>query len=132
MLGKALWKEWLGPGCSNNNTGALNYISVAVMKHADHKQLGKKRLIWFMLPGHHPTLREVRDGTQSRNLETVAMEGCCLLAALAGLCSASFLLQSKTVCLIWDGEQWAESSPINPQSRHRHREFLNGESLFLM
>lgn len=85
-----------------------------------------------MLPGHHPTLREVRDGTQSRNLETVTMEGCCLLAALAGLCLASFRLQSKTVCLIWDGEQWAESSPINPQSRHRHREFLNGESLFLM
>lgn len=43
MLGKALWKEWLGPGYSNNNTGALNYISVAVMKHADQKQLGKKK-----------------------------------------------------------------------------------------
>lgn len=87
MVGKALWKEWLGPGCSNNNTDVLNYISLAVMKHADQKQLGKKGLIWFMLPGHHPTLREVREGTREQEPGD-SNHGGMLLAG----CSCRFML----------------------------------------
>lgn len=93
MVGKALWKEWLGPGCSNNNTDALNYISVAVMKHADQKQLGKKELIWFMLPGHHRT-----EGSQGRNSEQEPGDSNHGGMLLAG-CSCRFMLSqfSSTV-----------------------------------
>jgi hypothetical protein len=39
-------------------------VTMAVMKHHDQKQVGKKRFIWLTLPRHSSLLKEVRTGTQ--------------------------------------------------------------------
>lgn len=94
MLGKALWKEWLGPGCSNNNTGALNYISVAVMKHADQKQLGKKK-VNLVYASRSPSDTEGSQGWNSEQEPGDSSHGGMLLAG----CSCRFMLSqfSSTV-----------------------------------
>ena len=45
----------------------LVWVTIAMMKHHDQNQVGKKRVIWLMLP-----LKEVRTGTQIKNLEARA------------------------------------------------------------
>ena len=44
-----------------------NFFGVAIRKHYDQSNSGKKGFNWLTLPGHSPSLREVRAG---------AMEDC--------------------------------------------------------
>lgn len=49
-------------------------VAIAVMKHhdQDQKQDGEGRVIWLILPRCSPLLKEVRKGTQGKNLEAGA------------------------------------------------------------
>lgn len=91
-----------------------------IVKKQWPKLLGEGRVYWLILPGHNPSLREVRSGTQNRNQEVEQLaishssylhqgihskprtyirnrERYCLTHPLTGL--ASFLLQSRNTCL---------------------------------
>ena len=64
-----------------------------VIKHYDQKQLREgKGLLQLTVLNHSPSLKEVRTGTQGRNLQERIIEGCCLLARLAYV-----LILSRTV-----------------------------------
>ena len=65
-------------------------VSITVTKDHIKNQVGGTEIIWLSLPGHSPSLEEVRKGTQQdKNLETgadaEAMGGCCLLACFPWL-----------------------------------------------
>lgn len=68
-------------------------------KYHDQRQIrGGKGLLHSTLPGHGPSLKENRAGTQGRNLKAETTEGHCMLACfvvLLGSCSASFLIQPR-------------------------------------
>ena len=68
--------------------------SIAVMKHYDQSNLGRKGFVWLTLPHHCSSLKEVRTGTQGRNKEAgadaEAMERGCLLA-----CTACFSIEPR-------------------------------------
>jgi hypothetical protein len=44
-------------------------VSVAVMKHHDQSNLGRKGFILLTLPHHSPLLKEAKAGTQGMKLE---------------------------------------------------------------
>jgi hypothetical protein len=67
-----------------------------VIDHHNQNQFGEERISCILtLPGHIPPLKEVRKGTQSRNLEAgavaEAMEEYCLLACFSWLVQTAFL-----------------------------------------
>lgn len=67
-------------------------VSIAVIKHHNHKHLGEGGFI--LLPRHNPPSEEIRTGTQDRNLEAgadvEAREECCSLTCSLGLASPVF------------------------------------------
>lgn len=40
-------------------------ITMAMMKHHDHKQVGRRGFTQLTLPHHSPSLKEVKAGTQT-------------------------------------------------------------------
>jgi hypothetical protein len=61
-------------------------VTVAVLKHHDQSNLGRKGFIRLMPPHHSSSSEEVRTGIQAGQ-EPRATKGCCLLAAPPGLLS---------------------------------------------
>lgn len=49
--------------------GGLVCFSVAVIRTMTKSNLRKERLIWLTFPGHNPSLREVRAGSEGKILE---------------------------------------------------------------
>ena len=47
-------------------------ISIAVMKHHNKSNLGRKVFLSLTLPHHSPSLKEAKAGSQDRNLEAGA------------------------------------------------------------
>ena len=77
--------------------GILGWVSIAVVKHHDQKQLGKKRFCFSIkFSGHTPSLRGDRAGTQGRSLESgteaEAVEEDCLLACSSWVTQSVFFL----------------------------------------
>lgn len=74
--------------------------------------LGKRGYIWFAYFNHSLSLREVRAGSQGRNLEVGAeaetMEECRLLCCFPIACSDCFLTQLRTTARGWHSPRWAE------------------------
>lgn len=84
-------------GTEAGQEGLLNFrssfLSVAVPKHSDQKQLGEKGFIWFAFPARKP----MTEGTRIRSHGRALCAGL-LSAWLSGSWAARFLSQSKTTC----------------------------------
>lgn len=106
LVNKYLWEQVFGCGlCLIWGWGVsfnMSYFGFfCCRKHSDWGQLKEERfLFWFGLTAHSLAGREVRTGTQSRNLETgieaKTMKGCCSLACSPWPCSAGFLTEPRT------------------------------------
>ena len=91
-------------------------VSIAVTKHHDQKsKLGRKGFILLTLPHWSSLLKEVRAGTQSRNLEaeasTEAMEECNLLACSSWLAQPALLYNPRTPAQV-DNTHHGQGPPL--------------------
>jgi hypothetical protein len=70
-------------------------ISSVTLENSKAGYLGKKGFMWLTLSHHHLSSKEVRRGTQTRDLEvradTKAMDECCLLACFQSNVQPAFL-----------------------------------------
>lgn len=71
-----------------------SFLSVAVLKHSDQKQLGEKKVYVVCISSSQPTI----EGTRVRSHGQALCAGL-LSAWLSGSWAARFLTQSKTTCL---------------------------------
>lgn len=64
--------EWRKEGRKGRMGCWTSFLSVALIKHPDPEELRERKgFLWLILPGHGPSLKEVRAGTQDRSLRSV-------------------------------------------------------------
>jgi hypothetical protein len=72
---------------------------VAGIKHHDQRQLGEERACFSLqLSGRAPSLKELREGTQGRNLEAGTEAEARTLFTCSMACPACFCMESRTTC----------------------------------
>lgn len=49
--------------------GCPTFLSAVVLSTVTKSSMGRRRLVWLPRPGGIPSRREIRAGTQARNLE---------------------------------------------------------------
>lgn len=80
----------------------LVMASIAMVKHHNQKKLGKESLFHLTLPHHCPSLKEVKEGAQGRNLEAgtqvEAVEEWFLVACSLWLYQPALFVRSITTC----------------------------------
>jgi hypothetical protein len=101
-LAALLWRTFHSSACLSGS---------AVTKCYHQRHCGEENVDFsWQLSGHTASLREVRAGTQGRNLEpnaeAEAMEGCCLLACSSWLVQPSSLYNSGPPAQGWHYMGW--------------------------
>lgn len=110
----------------------LVLVSIVVIIHYNQRQLGKESIRLFPLTPYTPTRRELRAGTEGRNLEAgtdaEAIKECYLLSCPLRLSQLDFLYIPGPHIQEWQQPQWAGPSPINHQSIKHLTDMPTGQS----
>lgn len=92
-----------------------SHVSLRVSRNNDHKQVGRKKRFSLLTIIVSLLAKELRAGTQGKNLESgtdvKTMKESCLLACANA--QQVFLQHTETSVQAWPGSEWAGISHIN-------------------